>query len=248
MNENIIKKRLKNLFKVIIGLLFLSGLTTACEGGDLSRAKAKELIIASPQLSQSATLSLITQDETQPFGINKLNADEKKEEAEKRNLRMFLEYNPQIAVTVHLGLAEVQQTFLREEKGLGLQIPAKWFFSVKVRATEAGKAMWKDYDLPASDEALPLGKKEFLKVVEITSLAENQRAVEFVWKWIPNKLGMALQEATEEFKSLPVDLQSELLGQTESNRQPKTEDWSGERTVKALFQRTDNGWKLEKFW
>lgn len=219
--------------------------TSACaEGKDLSRAKAQSLINQSSEFKQPATLSLISPVERDPFRLNKINDSEKPEEAKARNLQRFLSYYPQIAVAVQFGLAAVDQQLLREEKAVGVQVPAQWFFSVKARANDQGMAMWKEYGVPASDDSLPLAQKEITNITGITSLAENQAQADFTWKWNPNKAALALQEGTDEFKALPIDIQNGLFGQTEGNRKPQTENWNGERKGRALFQRYDDGWRL----
>lgn len=237
---------LKMDISILLILVCIFGLSTsACgEAKDLSRAKAQSLINQSSDFKQPATLSLITPVEREPFGLDKINESEKSEEAKARNLQRFLSYYPQIAVAVHLGLATVDQQLLREEKAVGIQVPAQWFFSVKARAGEQGRALWKEYGLPASDDSLPLARKELVNITGITSLAENQAQVDFTWKWNPNKTALALQENTDEFKALPLEIQKGLLGQTEGNRKPQTENWEGERKAKALFQRYDDGWRL----
>ena len=231
---------------ILLILVCIFGLTaSACgEEKDLSRAKAQSLITQSPDFKHPAALSLISPVEREPFGPDKANDSKKPEEAKTRNLQLFFSYYPQIAVAAHFGLASVDQQLLREEKAVGFQVPAKWFFFVKARATDQGKALWKEYGMAVSEDSLPLARKEFVGITGITSLAENRTQADFTWKWNPNKLAVAFQEDTEEFKALPVEIQKGLLGQTEGNRKPQVENWSGERKGKALFQRYDDGWRL----
>lgn len=231
---------------LILVCIFGFAASACAEGKDLSRAKAQNLITQSLDFKQPATLFLISPVEREPFGLDKINDSEKSEDAKARNLQRFLSYYPQIAVAVQLGLAAVDQQLLREEKAVGLQVPAQWFFSVKARANDQGKAMWKEYGMPASDDSIPLSRKEIVNITGITSLVENQAQADFTWKWDMNKMALALQQGTDEFKALPIDIQKGLLGQTEGNRKPQTEDWSGERQGKALFQRYDDGWRLMK--
>lgn len=241
---------LRTIISITLFLILIvgTGASTACEGQDLSRAKAESLIKESNEFKTLGTLSLANPTEKEPFGLNKAGESEKMEDAKLRNLQLFLTYYPKIAVANHLGLVTIEQQLVKEERAVGVQIPAQWFFAVKVQANEQGKAMWKEYSLPPVEDSIPLARKEFLTVKNITSLAETQRMAEFSWKWNVNKIGLAFQENTEEFRTLPVDIQKGLLGQTEGNRQRQTEDWSGERTGKALFQKYDDGWKLVRFY
>lgn len=244
MNQDVIYLR-TNIAIVLVLILILGLITTACaEGKDLNRAKAQSLIAESTEFKHPATLSLLSPMETEPFGLDKANDSEKLEEAKVRNLQRFHSYYPQIAVAIHLGLANVEQQLLREEKAVGFQVPAQWFFTVKTRTSEQGKALWKEYGLPVSNDSIPLARKEFVNISGITSLAENQAQADFTWKWYASKTALALQENTDEFKALPLEIQKGLLGQTEGNRKPQTENWEGERKGKALFQRYDDGWRF----
>jgi len=228
---------------ILVTLINLA--TTACgQAKDLNRTKAQTLIVESTDFKQPAVLALKSPAESEPFGLNKSSKSEKVEDAKVRNLQLFLSYYPRIAAAAHLGLATIDQELIREEKAVGVQVSAQWFFSVKTSTTEQGKKMWKEYGSPASDVAIPLARKEFVNITGITSPAENQALAEFTWKWNSNKAAHALQENTDDFKALPADIQQGLLGRTEGNRQNQTEIWDGERKGKALFQRYDDGWRL----
>ncbi len=248
MSQTIYYLKAKSSFVLTLVLIIGAVTLTACEGKDLSRARAQSLITQSPAFVQLGTLPLDNQYESEPSSLDKANDAETIEQGRGRNLRRFLSYNPKIAVANHLGLVTIEQQLVKEEKAVGLQVPAQWFFTVKVRANEKGKALWKDYKQPPDETAIPLAEKEFVSIGGITSLAENQRMAEFVWRWKTNSTGLALQENTNEFKALPVELQKGLLGQTEGNRQLQTEEWSGERQGKAIFQKYDDGWRLVRYW
>ena len=250
MNRTIFSERLN--LSILLALLFIfgAGTLTACNssGSDLSRAKAEDLIVESASFKQVGMLSLTSRYENDPLSMDKAGNAETSAEGEMRIRQRFLDYNPQITLAVHLGLAEVTQRFAKETKSGGWQVPAQWFFNVSVKLTAKGDAMWKEYNLPPAKDALPLARKEFVKIAGITSLAENQRMAEFTWRWKTNPVGLALQERTAEFQELPEELQKSLLGQTEWNAQPQTENWSGERTARALFQRYDDGWRFVRYW
>lgn len=247
-----IKFHSKNKIFSVINFVTIIGfsLLTSCEGKDLNRTRAQSLIVASPPFRQAATLSLIVQNETESFGLDKANAEETVEQAGERNLARFLAYHPRIHVANHLGLVSVEQQFVKETKAGGWQIPAQWVFLVKVKANEKGKALWNGFDQspPSVETELPLAAKEFVSVKGITVLADDQRMAEFAWRWKPNPLALAFQENTDEFKALPADIQKGLLGDTEWNRQLQTDEWTGERQGRALFQRFDDGWRFVRFW
>lgn len=245
MNQAVIYLR-TNISIVLILVFVLGIVTTACaEGKDLSRAKAQSLITQSADFKQPAVLSLISPIENDPFELDKASDSEKVEEAKARDLQRFLSYYPQIAFASHLGLATIEQQFLRERKAVGFQVPAQWFFKDTARATEQGKAMWKEYGFqPAPDDSIPLARKEFVNITGITSLGQNGAQADFTWKWNANKVGLALQENTDEFKALPEQIRKGLLGQAPGNRMSLVENWSGERKGRAAFQRYDDGWRL----
>lgn len=242
-----------NRTKLFIGLrlllvvLFVSNFTSACEGGDLTRSNAERLVSASPQFVEPVFFSLVTSYEKEPLWINKSGNDEKREDAAKRSRETFLAFQPQIAAAEFLGLIVIEQSYVREEPSFGTQIPARWYFGYKVRANEKGKSMWKQMNVSEREDALPLAKREFVQINELTILAENQRAADFNWRWKANAFALAFEENSAEFNALPENIRKGLLGQTEANLQPQTDDWSGERKSRAFFQRIDTGWKLERF-
>jgi hypothetical protein len=244
MNQAVIYLR-TNISIVLILVLTLGIVTIACaEGKDLSRAKAQSLITQSADFKQPVVLSLVTPIENNPFELDKASDSEKVEEAKARDLQRFFVYYPQIAFASHLGLATVEQQFLRERKAVGFQVLAQWFFKDKARATEQGKALWKEYGFqPAPDDSIPLAGKEFVNITGITSLGQNGAQADFTWKWNANKAGLALQENTEEFKALPEEIRKGLLGRDPRDKK-QVEDWSGERKGRAAFQRYDDGWRL----
>jgi hypothetical protein len=240
----LLDSRFKKLSFWFLTLIFVMGILTACEGKDLTRSKAESLIVASPQFKSPQTVSLISPMENDPFGLEKASDSEKVEEAKPRYLQRFLQYHPRIAVLNHLGLISIEQSLLREEKAVGTQVPAMWYFSVKARLSEQGRALWKEYGLPAAEDAIPLARREFVSITGIMSQGENRAQADFNWKWSANKIGLAFQENTDEFKALPLEMQKGLRGQTEANRQALTENWSGERKGKASFERFDDGWRI----
>jgi hypothetical protein len=228
------------LFLILPAILF-----TACSAEELTRAKAEALIKESDEFKNPFSVSLLTPTENDPFFLDKAGESEKVEEAQARNLARFFDFYPEIAVVNHLGLVTIEQKLVREEKAVGFQVPAQWFFSVKVRANEKGKELWKEYGLPAADNLIPLARKEISSIKGITSLAENQRIAEFTWKWIPNKTGLAFQENTEGFRALPDELKRGLLGQTRADKQRQTKEWSAtEQTGKAFYLKYDDGWRV----
>lgn len=231
-------------------LCFFVNFATRQSTKELTRPQAQSLIIESAEWKHPATVSLATRYENpaEALRMNKASDSEEVEEGKVRNLVLFFEYFPQIGVANHLGLVTIEQVLVKEEKANLIVGSSQWYFTVKVRANDKGKALWKDYGLPPNDEAIPLAKKQFVGITGITKLAENQVKADFTWKWIPNQIAKFLQPDTDEFKSLPAELQKAMLGKSPNNYQPKTEDWSGERNAAGIVQRYDDGWRLVRFW
>ena len=209
-------ENLKRVFLLLFVLYSFVGHTVACESNkELTRVKAQSLIEESAEFKQPAVISLKTRYENQAEAlfVDKLSSSEKAEDAEARARKLFLEYFPQIGVADYLGLVLIETAYVKEEKAV-FQTPPQWYFTVKARANEKGQAMWKEYGVLPSDEAIPLARKQLSAIKGITKLSENQAKADFGWKWIPNSVGKALDEKSEEFKILPVEVQDPLLGKS----------------------------------
>lgn len=229
-------------------LLCLSAGSAACQANrELTRSSAQQqLIVESNEFKQPSTVPLVSQAEnpTTPFWFDKVSDSETAEQSQARSIPALLAGDPQLAAFDHLGLITIESAFVKEEKANGFHYRPWLYFTIKIRASEKGRALWKKLGMPPSDEAIPLGKKQFGAVTGITKLAENQAKADFTWKWISTAAGKSLDESTDEFKALPRQLQNELLGQTENNYHPQTMDLSSERRISGLFQRFDDGWRF----
>lgn len=225
-------------------LIVFALICCACSSKELSRSNAQSMIESSPAFRQAADIQLVdAYYEQMPSGLDKASPDETREQAQQRVLTQQMVWKPQMAAANKLGLATLKADFVKEEKAV-IQVAAQWYFKLIARATDKGKALWKDYELPETDESLPVARKEVIGITGITKLGETQAAVEFTYKWIPNELGKTLDPTTEEFKKLPIEIQKDLTGKGSESNQNKSFDWSGERRGKALFQKYDDGWRL----
>lgn len=202
------------------------------------------MIEASPAFKQVSEIALADRfHEQMPNGLDKLSPDETREQAQQRVLERELQWQPQMAAANKLGLVNLSADFVKEEKAF-MQTPAQFYFKVIVRANDKGKALLKDYELPETDESLPIARKEITGITGITKLSETQAAADFTYRWIPNELGKTLDPTTEEFKRLPFEMQKDLTGKGTESNQNKSFDWSGTQRGKALFQKYDDGWRL----
>jgi hypothetical protein len=233
-------------FFISLFLLIVFGLISiSCSSKELSRSTAQSIIEASPAFKEAANISLADPfHERMPNGLEKASPDEVREQAQQRVLERELQWQPQMAAANNLGLVSLSADFVKEDKAF-MQIPAEFYFKVVARANSKGKALWKDYELRETDESLPIARKEITGITGITKLGENQAATDFIYEWIPNELGKTLDPTTEEFKRLPVEMQKDLTGKGSESNQNKSFDWSGERRGKALFQKYDDGWRLD---
>jgi len=229
---------------VILLLATLALNSFACSSKDLSRSMAQSMIEASPAYKEASSFSLVdAYNEQVPLGINRVSAEETVDQARLRVLARQLEWKPETAAAHHLGLVNLTADFIKERKPV-MGLKAEWEFKVMARANDKGKALWKAYKLPETDEFLPLAKKQIIEITGITKQGETQAAADFTYKWIPNELGKTLDPKTEEFKRLPEAIQKDLTGKGKESDMDKSIDWSGERRGKALFQKYDDGWRL----
>lgn len=220
---------------------------TGCGFGELSRPEVKSALEASPEFTQPATIDLTNPYESEPSSVDKKSADETVEGAKRRDLQTFLESYPDIAAANHLGYIVIEQNLIKEiPYTAGTMIIPGWQLTRKARAGKRGEQLWQEIKLPVREEALPIGKKEFVAVSGITKQGDTQAIAEFTYKWKPNELGRNLDEQTEEFKKLPEEVRTRLTQKKGLMHASSSIDWSGERQGKAVFQKFDDGWRLVK--
>jgi hypothetical protein len=221
---------------------------SGCNSKELSRSKAESLITESAEFKYPAVIDLKRANENEALFREKKSNSETIEESKAIDLKGYLLDDARLAVVHHLELINIEQTMTKEEPGVGVQVPASRYFLTKFRANDKGKAFWKEMGLDATDESIPIAKKEFVRIDGITqqSQSDNQAYVDFTWKFTPNSLGRMFDPNTTEFKSLPVELQRQIRGETGMPPRNRTENWNNptERKSKALFQRYDDGWRL----
>lgn len=235
-------------------ILVLSIIAAGCGGsGELSRSGAEKSIIESNDFKSPFQLEYTQSDIKYNEGLLEVGSnDETKEQAIARRIARYMELNPQIAILNYYGLVTTQ-VVPREEKPparVYYSNPAFWHFSEKYTGSEKAKEYWQEVGFPPDNEAFPLARREFIGVTGITKQGENQSTVEFKWRWQPNKIGKSLDGISEEFKSLPIELQQLLTGEKipvgEIQSRNWQINWQIEKQGQALFQKYDDGWRLVK--
>lgn len=233
------------LFLLIHTLIF-----SGCSSKELSRSKAESLIINSAEFKYPVVIELKRANENEPLFSEMKSDSETMEESKAANLSGYLQDDPRLAVVNYLELINIEQTMTKEEPKVGFQVPPSRYFVTKFRANDKGKAFWKEMNLELTDEAIPIAGKTFISIERITqqSAADNQAIVDYSYKLVPNSIGKMFDPNGSEFKSLPLELQKQILGQIGMPPRNRTENWNNpeERKAKAFFQRYDDDWKLEK--
>lgn len=236
------------------GLLLLATLvvfTIACGSNDLSRSEAEKSIREANDFKIPFQIEYTQGDAKYNEGLLEvISDDETKEQATARKIKQYLELNPQVAVLNHYGMI-LPQVVPREEKPpkrVYYSNPAFWHFQEKYTGSDKANEYWQEAGILPNSAAFPLARREFVGVTGITKQGENQAIVEFGWKWQPNQIGKAFDNTTDEFKSLPPDLQRQLTGEKipagESRRRDWRIDWKAEKCGQGLFQKYDDGWRL----
>lgn len=236
-------RKFHNLFSLFF--LFLLAINTfACNSKELTRSKAESLIKESSEFNYPAVIELKRANENEAL-YREINSDsETIEETKAKDLNGYLQDDPQLAVANYLGLITIEQTLTKEEPKVGIQVPATRYFVTKFRANDKGKTLWKEMGSTSTDESIPIAAKQFLTINGITQQGENQAIAEFTWKFVPNSLGNTFDSNSTEFKSLPLELQKQIRGETGQPPRDRRANWSGERKGKAFFQKYDDGWRL----
>ena len=247
------RKTIYLILPLLIPLLFFS---SGCNSKELSRSKAQNLIEATADYKQPYALPLV-QGRAAIAGEGSLaileDRTETPQEAEARKIKVYMEMFPQIAVADFLALVEPRVKSHQSEQPRHehwMDDPV-WWFDEKYAATGKAKALWKDYDLPPSEDSIPLAKKEFVEVTGITKQGEDSAVAQFTWKYVPNRTSKYFDASTDEFKTLPAEVQQRMLGKQQPTilvREPQDQTikfTSDARQGQAAFRRYDDGWRLE---
>ncbi len=230
--------------------------TTSCSSKELSRSQAQKLIEETVNFKQPFTLPLV-QGKAAVAGQGSLRILEERtetpSEAEQRKIKLYLEMFPPVAVANHLGLVEprVKSHDSEQPRHERWMDGPTWWFDEKYVTTDQAKALWKEYDLPPSEDSIPLAGKEFTEVTGITKQGGDAAQAQFAWKYVPNETSRYFDGSTAEFKTLPADIRERMLG-----KQPPTilvrapEDQTTKFSINArqgaaTFRRYDDGWRLE---
>lgn len=228
-------------------------LFVSCSSKELSRSQAQKLIEANSDYKQPFALQLMQGDIVNlKEGLESVDNAATAPFAEARATKEYLELYPQVAVASHLGLVEVRVKAmdLEESKRRFMDGGSYWHLDEKYLPTDKGKAVWKEYGLPATADSIPIAKKEIAEITGITKQGEDAAQVQFAWKFVPNEIGKAFDTSTIEFKNLPSNLQQLLDGTLPPSdvvfkRKNQTMSFAAVRQGQATFRRYDDGWRLE---
>jgi len=235
-------------FAFLLFLFLLMVNFSGCNSKELSRSKAESLITASTEFKYPVVIDLKRANEEEALPREKKSDSETIDESKITDLNGYLQDDAQIAVVHHLGLISIEQMMTKETPKVGVQVPPYRYFVTKFRANDKGKAFWKEMGLEATDESIPIARKsESINITGITQQGDNQAVVDFTYQFVPNSLGKMFDPSTSEFKSLPVELQNQILGKTGAPPRNRTANWSSQdRKAKALMRLFDDGWRIER--
>lgn len=241
----------KTIYLLTLLLTSLVVFLWGCNSKELSRSKAQSLIEAGNDYKQPFSVPL-NQGDIVGFkeGLVAIEAAATAPLAEEVAAKQYLDLYPQIAVANHLGLVETRVKVKNPERRLNqLDGGAFWHLDEKYLPTDKAKQLWKQYDLPPTEDSVPLAGREIVEITGITKLGEDAAAAQFTWKFVPNEAGKAYDTTTAEFKALPVRLQQLLEGTLPEKQQFRTENktmsFARTRQGEAAFRRYDDGWRLE---
>lgn len=221
----------------------------SCESKELTRSQAQKMITSSQEFKNITSLDYINRslrdDKNKGTSVAK-SPDEPEAAAVQGRIDAYFVEEPRVAIANHLGLVKPELKRINEKPEIlsSLTPSGFWYFEENYTLTEKGKAYWSDYDLPAQETVIPTAKKEFINVTGITNAGATEANVEFTYRWLPNRLGKSLDPSTDEFKSLPENLKTNLTSVYPYAVSPFIVDWGGERSGSARFQKYDDGWRL----
>ena len=220
----------------------------SCQSKELTRSQAQTMITSNQEFKNIKTLDYINRtlrEDKKGTSVAK-SPDEPEAAIIQGRIGDYFVEEPRVGIANHLGLVKPQLKKINEKpKILGSLTPSGfWYFEENYTLTDKGKTYWSDYDLPAQETVIPTAKKEFINVTGITNTGPTEAGVEFTYRWMPNRLGKSLDPSTEEFKSLPENLKTNLTSVYPYRVSPFVVDWGGERSGSARFQKFDDGWRL----
>jgi len=222
---------------------------TACQSKELTRAQAQKMITSSQEFKDITSFDYINQslkdDKNKGSSVAK-SADEPEAAAVQDRINDYFVEAPRVGIADHLGLVKPELKRINEKPEIlsSLTPSGFWHFDENYTLTEKGKKYWSDYELPVQETVIPTAKKEFINVTGITNTGAMEAQVEFIYRWLPNQLGKSLDPSTEEFKSLPENLKTNLTSVYPYRVSPFIANWGNERFGSARFQKYDDGWRL----
>ena len=220
----------------------------SCGSKELTRSQAQTMITSNQEFKDIKTLDYINRtlrEDKKGTSVAK-SPDEPEAAIIQGRIGDYFVEEPRVGIADHLGLVQPKLKRINEKpENLGSLTPSGfWYFEENYTLTEKGKTYWSDYDLPAQETVIPTAKKEFINVTGITNTGATEASAEFTYRWLPNRLGKSLDPSTEEFKSLPENLKTNLTSVYPYRVLPFVIDWGGERAGSARFQKYDDGWRL----
>lgn len=184
--------------------------------------------------------------------VYQTSADDTAETAVVRAKTVFMEHQPQIAVTEQLGFIKLyfEKPELTEasmgEKNYGTNL-GLWTFKTRAELTDKGKALWTELKLAEDSQSLPIAVRTGLDVTGITDENQNNKRADFTYTWKPTELGEAFDPNSSTYAKLPKDLQ-EALKSVQQNMfvggKVNPASFNSSKSGMARFKKFDDGWRL----
>jgi hypothetical protein len=238
---------------LILTVAILTGCSSLSSG--VSRSTATAAIESDKRYTAASTLSVDVSGRFNNVGgvtVYQTNADDTAETAIPRAKSFYAESQPQIAVPEQLGYIKLyfEKPELIEaqigEKNYGTAL-GLWKFKTRAELTDKGKALWEGLKLSVNEQSLPLAIRQSPEVTGIIDENQNNKRVDFTYKWKPTELGEAFDPSSSAFSKLSPELQ-EALKKTQFNifggGRNNTADFTSERKGLARFKKFDDGWRL----
>ena len=191
-----------------LGLVLLTAASVACSERTLSPDRAASLISDLEQFKREAQFTIHTDV---PF--RSVSRCLSQAEVERAPLNQFV-------------LERGWVRFETREATIGLRTTASCPAMALTPAGEAAAAEWTRARAGSSDGtawAVPIGRREFLRVTKLTTAPDGAAQVEFDWKWTPNETGTALRRSIAKANGL----------------------FDQVRKGRASCRRSDGGWRCQ---
>ncbi len=257
-NTKFITKFLKkNLISIALSIIAVMAIGCSMIGG-FNRSTAAGLIEKDKRYTAAAAMTIDIGGRIANASADtpQKSANETVEEAAIRVREDFMQKQPQLFVAENLGYIKLhfedgelgERTMGAPRFDNALQ---HWYFKARAEVTDKGRSLWKALNLTADEKSLPLAIRGTPDVTGLKDENPNMKSGDFTYKWEPNDLGKAFDPNGEEFKQLPPNLQETLkknqynpFGGSGNN----TMDFKTLRKGRAIFQKFDDGWRLNEIY